>query len=254
MKEYSVSDLFFTSWQQLRAKPQAHAEVYALQTTIARHQKDSIEYGASLIAILRRLRKNPLLVDKLNEEQAVDIYNDLTFLNKPWYFFPNLTPLPPLRKRWGWLTPDEQLARTTFDQFIYADNEYTQFLVTQDVKYLARLACTLYMGKFDKEAVDHVKLSKKPLHLLQLIAFTFGHVREAVVKRCKNLLPPAPAGSDDEPVKPQSSGAMWYAIKHEAATTLVFGDFEKLGRSNMYSVLDHLEILAKKQHANIKTH
>jgi hypothetical protein len=40
---------------------------------------------------------------------------------------------------------------------------------------------------------------------------------------------------------------MWHRVKHQAAKTLVFGDFEKLGTTNMYSILDHLEILAQEQ-------
>jgi hypothetical protein len=44
---------------------------------------------------------------------------------------------------------------------------------------------------------------------------------------------------------------MWHNIKHQAARTLVFGDFITLGQSNMYDVLDHLELIAKEK-ANAK--
>lgn len=247
MKEYGVGDLFFNRWEQLQSRMRAHAEVYALYVSLQRLPAGSIEYGATLIAILRRLRKAPLLVDKINEEQAVDIFNELEaeLLKKPWYFFPRIDHLH---------TPDAQLARTTFDQFIYADNEFTTVLVLQSqgktgdelLRGMARLVATLYTQNFDKERVqeDAEALGIKNVALLQLVFFTFAHVREAVVKRCKHLLPPAPAPAADEPAeKPVASGPMWYKIKHAAARTLVFGDFDKLGRSNMYSVLDHLNLL-----------
>lgn len=242
MKEYSVSDLFYTDWKHL--KPKVHEEVYALREVIKQYQPDQIEYGITLIRTLRLLRKRPLLVDKINEAQAVDIYNDLQFLNKPWFYFAELAS--DLR------TPDEKMARCSFDQFIYADNEFSQYILTRDEKYLARLAATLYLKQsdeyFDPEVVAPRAESFAANNLpLLLVFFTFGHVRNFVVDRCKHLLPKG----DGEMSGP--SGPMWYEIKHQAAKTLVFGTFETLGRANMYSVLDHLNLLARdnhQQHAN----
>jgi hypothetical protein len=85
-----------------------------------------------------------------------------------------------------------------------------------------------------------------------LAFYTFGHIREKVMKRCKTLLPPAPKTEDVK--KPQPTGPMWYNIKHQAAKTLVFGDFENVGRTNMYYVLDHLEILCKEREENRGKH
>lgn len=248
IKAYTVNDLFYTSWKQLDSKYAAHAEAYALYLSLQVLQKGSTEYGVALIKILASLRKRKRLVERIDEQQAVDIFNELerVLLVQPWYNFPKLG--------W-WSMPDEKLARTTFDQFIYADNEYTGILVAQRkgaattdlLKGMARLAVTLYTTNFDKERVeaDANELGIKKVVQLQLIFFTFGHVREFVVKRCKHLLPPAPAGEQDEPPPLRTSGEMWYEIKHQAARTLVFGDFDKLGKTNMYSVLDHLNKLAR---------
>lgn len=231
---YQVGDLFHTEWKHLATD--VHAEVYTMQQQIKSISMDDVEYGILLIKILRALRKNIRLVDKINEARAVDIYNDLAFLNQPWYFFPALSGA-------GLLRPLDYLSKHSFDQFIYADNEFTAYLVTNDAKYLNRLVATLYTdaATFDKEEVqlraDRLKLKA---YELMLVFFTYAHVREFVVKRCKHLLPRT-AGADSTP---QASGPLWHQIKHQAAATLVFGSFNELGKSNMYDVLDHLEVLA----------
>jgi hypothetical protein len=239
-KEYQVSDLFYASWKDL--KPAVHEQVYTLQQMIKVQTPGSTEYGVNLIQILRALRKRPLLVDKMNVEQAVDVYNDLKFLNEPWYFFPKIDKTV--------ITPDEHMARCSFDQFIYADNEFTSVIALphqeQELRLrMARLAATLYLTEFDEYFDPETVADRAPRFLdekvpLMLIFSTFAHMREFVVKRCKHLLP---VGQSDEAAKP--SGGMWHEIKHQAARTLVFGTFESLGRSNMYSVLDHLELLAR---------
>lgn len=237
-KAYQVSDLFYTDWKQLSHR--AHALVFSLQKSIEQLENGSIKYGLTLISILNPLRKNKRLVDKINEAQAVDCYNQLRdqFLTKPWYNFPQIM---------GWHTPDDKMARCSFDQFIYADNEFTSFLATEDLQFLKRLAVTLYMQDFDKEDVS-IKLQKAKFrqHEIELIFFTYMHVREFVVKRCKNLLPLSPPQEGDtNAAKQKPSGPMWHEIKHSAARTLVFGNFDELGKANMYDVLDHLELLAK---------
>lgn len=260
MREYTVSDLFFSQWQQLTGK--VHSEVYALQQHIQSLQKDSVDYGYTLIQILRRLRKNFSLVNKINEAQAVDIYNDLSFLNDPWYYFPHLD-----NKVLALVKPDEKMARSSFDQFIYGDNEFSMFLINKDEKHLRRLIVTLYplLGDtfFDPETVEQRAAALvgklKPWQLNQVF-FTFAHIRDHVTKRCKTLLPkppssPSVSGGDSPMSTGQDrggpTGPMWYRIKHQAARTHVFGSFQETGRANMYSVLDHLEILCQEA-ANAK--
>lgn len=233
-KTYTISDLFFTSWNQLPAK--AIAEVYATHIRLQATPKDNPEYGFLLIKVLRLLRKNKSLVGRINVEQAVDIYNDLAFLNEPWYHFPYIKRLH---------RPDEKLARCSFNHFIYADNEYSTYIVTQDDQRLTRLVATLYQKAFDKEEVEPLanKLKLKPWEK-HLVFFTFAHVRNFVMKRCKTLLPPAPK-SEGEETAPQSTGAMWLKLKHRLAETPAFQGYDVAGNSNMYSTLDYLEDLAQ---------
>jgi hypothetical protein len=241
---YTVQELFHNEWEQLSGK--VIAEVYALYLQLQSVEKDSKEYGFFMIAILRRLRKRPLVIDKINVEQAVDIFNDLQFLNKPWYAFPHLQPQlrgfsKMLYKKLH--KPDDKLAQHTFDHFIYADNEYSSYVVTQDDKYLNRLVATLYQKTFDKEAVEPIaKTLKLDEWQKQLVFFTFSHVRAFVMKRCKTLLPSV---SSSEESKPRPTGAMWLKIKHRLAETPAFQGYDKAGSANMYSTLDYLEDLAQ---------
>ncbi len=249
---YTVGDLFYTDWKHLRTK--AAAEVYMLKNKIDATSPDKEEYGYVLIGLMRNLIKNSALVDKLTEAQVVDCFNELkgTFLSKPFYHFPVLK---------GWHQPDEKMARCSFNQFIYADNEFSTYLALaqKDIEkaqiHLKRLAVTLYKKKaaelWDKELVAEraERLKAKP-HELLLIFFTFSHVRDFVVKRCKQLLPaPPPSAATDEPNVIVPTGSMWHEIMHAAARTLVFGTFAELGHANMYDVLDHLEKIARDKNA-----
>jgi hypothetical protein len=236
-KTYEISDLFFTSWNQLPAK--AIAEVYALHMRAQSMEKDTDEYGHLVIQVMKRLKKNWRLVDKINVEQCVDIYNALTFLSDPWYDFPFIQ---------GMAQPQDKLSRHTFDHFIYADNEYSSYVVSQDINYLKRLVATLYQKSFDKESVEplasKLKLKTWQLHL---VFYTFAHVRTFVMKRCKTLLPPAPKKLEEdiqeETARP--TGAMWLKIKHRLAETPAFQGYDHAGSANMYSTLDYLEDLAQ---------
>lgn len=251
-KQYAVSDLFYSSWAELH--PLKQATVFALQQHALQLDRTSEQYGATLISILRTIRKNWRLVDKLTDEQAVDCYNDLSFLNEPWYYFTKF------RHAVIAIPPDERMSNSSFDRFIYADNEYTSYLATHDVRYLRRLVVTLYRypGEeiFEKESVAERALMIEDLVKeweLNLVFFTFTHIRAAISKRCPKLLPPpvkklaAPGEEEPEPDPVTNSGPMWNTIKHEAAATLVFGSFQETGRANMYDVLDHLEHLMRKK-------
>ena len=243
-KVYAVDDLFFTSWKDL--DDITHARVFTLQQALTAMDKSNPQYGYALIASLRLLRKRPLLVDKINVPQAVDIYNDLKFLREPWYYFPEIpNDLTAVK-------PDDHMARSSFDQFIYADNEFSTYLINEDKKHLRRLAVTIYAPRgeeiFDAQTVETREASLQNIDedLLMQMFFTFMQVRNFVMKRYKRLLPKA-AASDDEDRKPSPTGAMWHEIKHQVVRTNVFGTFKETGQSRMYDVLDHLEILCKEQ-------
>lgn len=247
---YTVPDLFITNWQQL--PPKVHLRVYLQYLILKSLPKDSAQYGQLMITILRKLRRSwlvgfkfrRLLIDRINKAQAVDVFNEVeqTLLSKPWFFFPELDS--------SLVTPDAELARTTFDQFIYADNEFTKFtLATQagdDATLnilLARLAATLYSNgnTFDPEDVEAQALRLKKVNndKLQLVAFTFDHVRTKMITRCKHLMQ---RGSSD--ATPQPSGSMWDQIKHHLARSGAFGSYNEVGKSRVYAVLDHLNQLA----------
>lgn len=244
-REYTVADLFYTAWHELSGK--THADVYLLQCNILTLEKGSKEYSWTLINILRRLRKRLLLVDKFNVEQAVDIYNDLSFLNSPWYFFPDIR-VPVFS---GLATPKDAMAQHTFDHFIYADNEFSQFLITREKTYLKRLVATLYQPQFDKEAVQRIADGLRATDWqLNLAFYAYGHVREKVMDRCKALLPRASAAADSEG-SASPTGGMWLLIKHRLAETAPFQGYDAAGKANMYAALDYLEDLAQqKKHAN----
>lgn len=245
-KEYAVSDLFYSSWPELPAM--VHAEAFALHQTAKALDKGSVQYGFNVIGVLRALRKNKSLVNRINEEQAVDIYNDLTVLDEPWRYFP-VRVLP--TKNFLLYAPDESMATHTFDHFIYADNEFTSYLATQDRKYLVRLAATLYRKKgeliFDKEQVEPraalLAAKIKPWQE-ELIFCTFGHIREFITKRCKTLLPASPPSPEGE-AKPVPTGPMWLKLKHRLAEAPAFQGYDTAGRANIYAALDYLEDLAQ---------
>lgn len=251
-KTYHVSDLFFTRWEDL--SPKMHTAVFALQQELIHTPRlagesgeANIQYGARLIGVLRRLRKNKRLVDKIDVAQAVDIYNDLSFLSQPWYYFPDL------QLSWG-KTPEDNLSRHTFDHFIYADNEYSLYIVSKDQKYLRRLVATLYQPSFDKENVDPLEQRiKLPEWKLYLVLFTYAHVRDFIVKRCKTLIPP-PVHIEGSNAKPEPTGRMWLQLKHRLAETPAFQGYDNTGRANMYSALDYLEDLAQQQKENHGKH
>jgi len=252
-KIYEVKDLFFTSWDQLGGR--AHIEVYSLLQELSDSEEGSTRYGVILISILRRLRRNPQLVNKINVEQAVDIFNDLKFLKEPWYKFKPLG----IRLWINQLTaPEEKMARHTFDHFIYADNEFSSFIATKDVKHLVRLVATLYQVKFDKENVEPIAnaLIKKEIKEWKLTHtfFTYAQVRELVVKRCKTLIPPPAKKAEDDLIEEKSSptGAMWMKLKHRLAETTAFQGYDKAGSANMYAALDYLEDLAQLKEKNAK--
>ncbi len=244
-EQYQVADLFHTSWATMSGRTQAEAYTLWIRMKALPLPADgetlSTEYGFILIGIMRTLRKNPALVDRVDEAQVVDCFNELkTFLDSPWYEFKLELSGSNLQR------PDEQMARSTFDHFIYADNEFSSFLVTQDQKHLTRLVATLYQKEFDKEDVDMIaaRLKLKDWQLMHTF-YTYKNIREFVVKRCKTLMPAPAAGEATEGIKPMATGAMWLKLKHRLAETGPFAGFETAGKANMYAALDYLEDLAQ---------
>lgn len=251
MKTYTVDDLFYTSWKDM--KPAQLYEAYTLQQVLKDLPLDHDRYGFFLIAVLRRLRKRPGLVDKISVEQAVDIYNDLKFLDEPWYHFPEVRELAVYDN--AVVRPDEYMARHTFGHFIYADNEFSRYLQTHDKIFLRRLLVTIYQMPFDKESVEALASSiEVDDWIIMLVTITFSHVRNKINKRCRTLLPQGTAKDEHR----QATGPIWQKILHRLAETPVFQGYNNAMNANMYAALDYLEDLAQERerqerHAAIKT-
>jgi hypothetical protein len=243
-EEYQVRDLFYTSWADLSGRQQAEAYTLWLRMKSLNTPEGEplpTEYGFLLIAIMRVLRKNPALVDRINEAQLVDAFNEIKgFLDAPWFEFKCKVNTFHLH------TPDEKMARTTFDHFIYADNEFSSFLINQNQKHLVRLVATLYQKNFDKENVTELAadLKLKEWELMHTF-YTYKHIREFIVKRCKTLMPEAVAHEEDAPVKQVPTGSMWLKLKNRLSETPAFATFEQASKANVYDALDYLEDLAQ---------
>lgn len=242
--EFKVTDVFYSAWADLTPKQQV--EVYTLWLKMKSMDGQlSIAYSTHMLLIMRQLRKNQRVIDQMNEAQVVDCFNEIKgFLDEPWYNF------PPLNLPQGGDKPADKMATSTFDHFIYADNEFSLFLIKKDDIHLKRLVATLYQENFNKEAVEGIasRLKLSEWQLLHVF-YTFKHVREFVMKRCKNLMPPPPVHPETgEIIKdetgPVATGAMWLKLKHRLAETPAFAGYDKAGQANMYSALDYLEDLA----------
>lgn len=249
-KEYTVRDLFYASWDELTGKQQVEVYTLWLRLKSVDNGQLTMDNGNAflMIQILRILRKNHALVNEINETQALDCFNELKeFLDKPWFEFRFKIQDSRLR------TPDEKMARTTFEHFIYADNEFSKFLIDSKPEYLTRLVATLYQKEFDAEEVEPIakKMNVKEWQLMHTF-YTYKHIREAVVKRCKTLLPtqespPLDLPQGGETAKPVPTGAMWQKLLHRLSETPAFPGMESARKARMYAALDYLEDVAQQR-------
>lgn len=255
-KEYKVSDLFFDRYSDLSVRklgelaPLRHVWL-ELSRTMETPQEQT-RWGLLSIAILRILRKKPLLVDQITPAQAVDCINDLTFLKEPWFNF------PPIHKYFT--TPDEYMHNRTFDHFIYADHEFSKItlMADPDTQSMARLAACLYdlpkQAHFDEDVIsERAWLFDRECsnHQLAAVLYTYANVRAWVVDRCKNLFPTASGTSDKSASEP--TGGMWKDLKQRTAELrLTWKDPSSqetnyVGHGRYLEVLDHLESISKRK-------
>lgn len=251
-KTYKVSDLFYTHWNQLGV--QRLAEGYMAYMQLQTFEPGTIEYGKCLILTLRALRKNWRLVDQINEEQAVDIFNELKpNLDKPWYRFPLLR----VAMRMDFLqAPQEKMGNRTFDHFVYADASFTQVMMgkseVEQRSHMARLMAVLYTKPAELVYNDRVADVKafwleKHAHTFQLwlCFYTFAHIKKYIVDNCVNLFEQPKSPLQNATV--QNSMPIWSELKFSLAESGVFGTFDEVGRTDMYKVINYLENRAKKQ-------
>ena len=250
-KTYNIDDLFFTSWKQIPTG--YHAQLidlrYRLDTTKA--QEMWAAYGHLAIQVLRILRKNKSLVAKINVEQAVDCLNDLKFLHETWYHFP-----PGEDSRF--VAPDEYMNNRSFNQFVWADAQFTKFCVldyqgkqsrkTDDIQIniaINKLIAILYTApeRFDEREIHNssctVDQKMKPFEKA-VVLHTFANVREYIVKeRCPNLFP---STSDNTGYSvPVYTGKMWLNLRYDLSETPSFQGLEAAKNAWLYDALDLLE-------------
>jgi hypothetical protein len=253
-KVYKVSDLFYTHWNQLPV--QRMADGYMAFNHLQTVKPDSVDYGKYLIFTLRALRKNWRLVDKINVPQAVDIFNELKpNLEKPWYNF----PVQRVSLRLEFIhAPKEKMGNRSFDHLVYADSCFTKVLAAktdQEQKHnLAKLMAVLYIRSGEltyNDRVTDVKAMYLEKHAhdfqLWLTFYTFAHIKKYIVDNCVHLFEKPKADSLTANRAITDSMPTWTEIKFSLAESGVFGDFDKVGQTDVYKVINYLESRAKKQ-------
>jgi hypothetical protein len=282
MKQYKITDLFKTSWEELNA--QEIIDVITLSEKL--HQdaaRESTTYGLLVIAMLKVLRRSNKLVSKIDVEQAVDCFNNITFFHRdkqgefltPWTHF----PLGGFNFHLNTFRPPERngmlpMYNRTFDQLVYADSAFGQFCVmhyehqqTQS-KALARdiedtisgLIGILYTLPDDFDPVNlEVKARIVSLHFntqqRALILHTYANIRKYIISRCPNLFPqPDEVDDNTPPPAPRETGPMWMNLRYDLAETEAFKGLQVARRAWMYDALDYLDKKALENTQKPKQH
>jgi hypothetical protein len=282
MKQYKITDLFKTSWEELTAKE--IAEVITITDKLHAIQDQATPaYGLLVIRMLQILRSNRKEVAKFDESQAVDCFNDIKFFKRdtrgefltPWLFFPiggfnfqnKLFPAPEMNSTLP-------MFNRTFDQLVYADSAFGQFCVmhyeyqqTQS-KALERdiedtlngLIGVLYCSPEDFDPINlqmNARIAALHINTMQraLILHTYANIRKYIIARCPNLFPQS-ADLDDgtPPPAPRETGPMWMNLRYDLAETEAFRGLQVARTAWMYDALDYLDKKAlenskPKQHA-----
>lgn len=280
MNQYTIDQLFKMNWNELT--PKEIMEVVTISEQLSRHEAGTIEHGYYVIQMLKLLRKNKSAVAKINEEQAVDCFNDITFFNRnekgefitPWLFFPV----------GNFISNNEQFYRPElvgglpmfniiFDQLVYADAAFSAFCVLNyqhEREELLRfkrqlqldmdeavnsLIAALYSHpqNFDVKKLE-VLARLVPLKLTQdersLILHTYANARAFITNRCPNLFPKQ---GEQEASEPVTTGEMWMHLRYELAETKAFSGFETARKTLIYDALDFMEKKALEQNQQKET-
>lgn len=274
-KTYLVTDLFHNNYEAMLPKQLAELAVVR-RTWVALHERvtslkpdqEQVEedksllqaYGLASIAVLRALRKKPLLVDKINVGQAVDCLNELAttpiagnklFLHSGWNFF---------LKNPG--QPEEFFHNRTFDHFVHADNNFSLLKNNHTKEQLAKVVACLYdkeqyLFNADTLSIRAQEIAENwSLWELDLVVETYANVREWIMARCKNLFnSPPPSPETEVKAGSQSTGPMWVELKQRTAELRITWkdprgkETNYVGHARYLEVLDHLESLSKRNHA-----
>ena len=261
MKSINAAELFVKSWNELDPID-AYRAVYFKEAIRRYLQKNIyIQFGYQLKALLRLLTvsKHKALVKSLSAEQLVDIYHDENlFFHQGFVNF----HIPKLKCNETTLhAPDEEMAKTSYIQFYYADAAFSSYLIHEQEQNkeaaeeaFTKFVATLYhpkAKKFDRQKVmDYTKGLKLLDYEKILIANTFANIRQKVMDRYIYLFPHK--GDEDKNSEVSFTGTMWQQLHHSLSETPAFQGFETSAHANMYDVLDYLNGKAKQNHEKKK--
>ncbi len=274
-REYPIQQLFKMGWEQLT--PKEMITIIELSDRILDVEKDSVDYGFILIAMLRIIRKNKSAVSKINEAQAVDCFNNVTFFQRnedrsfktPWLFFPigNFTAGGETFER-PQLLGTLPMYNRTFDHLVYCDQAFSAFclfnyqlnkehiparrdqLQSDMNDALDSLIAVLYHSQFNfdvKRIEVTSRLIRQKLTIAErsLILHTYANVRQFITEKYPYLFPaPLPSNEQSESA-PQLTGAMWLNLRFDLAETEVFKGFDTARNALIYDALNYLEKKAK---------
>lgn len=268
-----VTDLFKVSWKELTTDEMARVIITKQEVEMARRQGWDGAAGVYAIALLRSLRKDTALVDKLDVSQAVDCLNDILqmksypenpkyYISEPWFFFPATTTE-------FFEAPSEMMSNRCFAQLVYADSLFTKYLVSdyyarqghppQDLSpaveaYLDDMIAVLYTPKesFDEQYIEsNAKMLKLTEAQRMVIFHTYANIRRYIVKdRCPNFFNTVEEDEDSDQVNhvsnaPVYSGKIWQDILFDVAASPQFQGLNKTKSAYMFDVLDFLEKTVK---------
>jgi hypothetical protein len=281
MKSVKITDIFKTRWEELNAKE--IIDVISISEKLHQTEdKASQQYGILVISMLRLLRRDKRMVSKIDEEQAVDCFNDITFFNRnqhgefltPWLHF----PIPGFNFDSKRFREPEKIGglpmyNLIFDQLVYADAAFSNFCVMNHEyqKFYSKelkkemdenvngLIGVLYTPPeaFDPVNIDmHANIVSLKLNTLEraLILHTYANIRNFIMDRCTNLFPRQEEENDLPPAAPVQTGPMWMNLRYDLAETEAFKSLQTARKALIYDALDYLDRKAfdlkqKSQHA-----
>lgn len=248
---HQISEFFYDSWDQLDHKK-------AIQMMLIKSKVDSMleaeQYewvGRMGFFQLQTISRDPLFLKKLTEEQIYDIRKDLVFIDSPWLFF-HIVAIK--GKHHTYFSPGERMYDLTFQHLIYADANFSKYLITEQPRDLDKFIASLYQPMFEGDRIPFIPDNLDPIgedigaalhrHEKQLILTTYVHIRNSIMERC-----PALFKSSSEPDNNSSSveytGEMWRDLLYELADTPAFQGIEAAKSTPIYEALDYLEKKAK---------
>lgn len=254
---HKITDLFHTEWQHLKAD--IAGDILSIQHHIEqlRLQEKFDQLGSQIYKVVLLLCRQPKVFQKLSPEQIRDIYHDINLFEKMWYSF-HVTWINTRRAKL--FAPENKLADFTFLQLIWADAEYSKFLVlahqgSEEAEHaLNRFISVLYSPKhegkkelFTEEVMEEfagILPAELTFQLKYLILRTYGNCRAFIMQRCEHLFPQS-HNADGEPGTPQYTGKMWKDLLYDLADTPAFSGYDRAANTNIYKALDYLEKRAK---------